>query len=320
MFYADFAPVTDGIRAFLAGSDAFKVAMFQDEQAYLPQRLELCEDYGIDCVFTCFEEPYSSRVYGSVASRVRTCLPGYVGEDLRSLGGRLARPDEERPIDVGYRGRRPPAEWGPEAREKYEIAVEFSSRARSTGLVLDIETDEEKRIYGRAWPRFIASCRATLGTESGAMVNIPGGEKRLPYRTIGPRHFEAAALRSCQILYDGKYSGVLHPMVHYLPLRKDFSNFDEVVARFREPEVRQRLTENAHRDLIASDRFGYRAFIRAVDEELADAGVVPPDDPQRVKGLTSAVYGPKLRRRLRRYEKLFRLKVDQFPRRTGGRR
>ena len=49
------------------------------------------------------------------------------------------------------------------------------------------------------------------------------------YRTISPRHFEAAAFRICQVMFEGEYSDVLRPMVHYVPLKKDFSNFDQVV-------------------------------------------------------------------------------------------
>jgi hypothetical protein len=314
MFYADFEPLGGRVRALLADSGAsFKVALFQDEQAYLAERLELCSEYALDCVYTCFEPPHAERVYGGVAPRVRTCLPGYASEDLRAVGTELAGPDSERPIDVGYRGRRPPSDWGPEAREKYEVAVEFKRRAESMGLALDIETDEEKRIYGSAWPRFIANCKATLGTESGATVRDPrGGEEPIPYRTISPRHFEAAALRSCQILYEGAYSGILHPMVHYIPLRKDFSNFDEVIERFREPELRERLTEAAFRDLIASDRFSYRAFVRSFDEELVAAGLEPAVDPRPRRVAARAIYGSKVSRRVRRYEKLLRLKIDEL--------
>ena len=55
------------------------------------------------------------------------------------------------------------------------------------------------------------------------------------YRTISPRHFEAAAFRICQVLFEGEYSGVLRPMVHYIPLKKDFSNFDQVVGLIGDP-------------------------------------------------------------------------------------
>ena len=80
-------------------------------------------------------------------------------------------------------------------------------------------------------------------------------------RTIGPRHFEAAAFRVCQVLFEGRYAGVMEPMRHYIPLRKDFSNFDQVVARCATPSVRRELTENAHRDLIASGDYDYAQFV-----------------------------------------------------------
>ena len=220
--------------------------------------------------------------------------------------GRLSRPDRERPIDIGYRGRRPPLDWGGAAQEKYEIAVQFRERAAATGLNLDIETDEHMRIYGRAWPRFIANCKGVLGTESGAEITDPVSGASVPYRTISPRHFEAAALRSVQILYEGRYSGALEPMVHYLPLRKDFSNFDEVIASFRDPAVRQRLVDNAERDLIASGRYDYAAFIAAVDAELRAAGL-EPGSGDAARRAAAALYPGPVQRRLRRWRRAPRI-------------
>ncbi len=49
-------------------------------------------------------------------------------------------------------------------------------------------------------------------------------EDKIRYRTISPRHFEAAAFRVCQILFEGRYSEIMQPMIHYIPLKKDFSN------------------------------------------------------------------------------------------------
>ncbi|MBT8506740.1 hypothetical protein B1F79_04690 [Coxiella-like endosymbiont of Rhipicephalus sanguineus] len=53
------------------------------------------------------------------------------------------------------------------------------------------------------------------------------GEK-IDYNQISPRHFEAVATKTLQILYEGEYSNILKPWVHYVPLKKDYSNFDEV--------------------------------------------------------------------------------------------
>jgi hypothetical protein len=67
----------------------------------------------------------------------------------------------------------------------------------------------------------------------------------------------------------------LQPMVHYIPLRKDFSNLDEVLMLFRDPQVRRELTQNAHRDLIASGRYSYERFIERFDEDLIEAEITP---------------------------------------------
>ncbi len=98
-------------------------------------------------------------------------------------------------------------------------------------------------------------------------------EGKIHYRTISPRHFEAAALRVAPILYRGGYQGVLEPDVHYFALEKDFSNFDDVMARFMDPDERRRITDRAYDDLIASGRYSYASFVAGLDDHLAEVGV-----------------------------------------------
>ena len=62
-------------------------------------------------------------------------------------------------------------------------------------------------------------------------------------------------------------------MRHYIPLKKDFSNFDEVVERFSDDDLRRELTENAHRDLVASGECSYERFMAGFDANLREAGV-----------------------------------------------
>ena len=64
-------------------------------------------------------------------------------------------------------------------------------------------------------------------------------------------------------------------MVHYIPLAKDFSNLDEVLGRVRDADLRRELTENAHRDLIASGRYSLRALRAGGGLDSGDAGVGP---------------------------------------------
>ena len=283
LFYSDFVPLTPAFRDYLdtcAGS--YKIALFQDEQAYTRDRFDFCDRYGIDSVYTLLAPEQFDAVYGRHTSvpRIVSYHPGYVGEHLVTAARELTKPDEQRRIDVGYRGRRLPEAWGAAAREKYEIADAFKHHAAGSGLVLDIETDEDKRIYGRGWYEFIADCRGMLGTESGASAfDMPdGSDAEIPYRTISPRHLEAAAFRVCQILYEGHYSGVMEPDVHYIALRKDFSNFDDVMRQFRDPGRRAEIAQSAHRDLVASGDLSHARFVGAVDAELEAAGLRPSSE------------------------------------------
>jgi hypothetical protein len=290
----------------LANASGYKVVFFQDEHQWCGRRFGFVDEFGFDCVYTMLEEPHASEVYGSrtSASKVVSHLPSYVGPSLLKGAKRFAKPDRKRSIDIGYRGRPSPVTWGRGALEKHEIGVRFAELAADCGLRLDIGVSEEDRIYGREWDRFTADLRATLGVESGAScfdledevreeyerLSADGREPtieelergalgrwdgRIPYRTVSPRNFEAAAYRVTQILFEGRYSGLLEPMRHYIPLRKDFSNLDEVLERFRDESLRRELTENAHRDLIASGAHGYERLIEGFDAVLREAGLRP---------------------------------------------
>jgi hypothetical protein len=289
---------------WLRTSRAHKVVFAQDENRYCGHRFWFLDQIGCDTLYTCLEPPEFDKVYRSRTRvpRIRTNLPGYVSEQMVEDGERLSMPQERRPIDVGYRGREIPAYSGRGGYEKAIIGQRFAELAADSGLVLDIQVLEENRLYGKRWPRFLASCTGVLGVESGVSIfdlddevtseyeelaargeeirledlkSAPSLEGNVYYRTIGPRHFEAAALRNCQILFEGRYSGAMEPMVHYIPLRKDFSNIDEVIALFRDPHLRRELTDKAYEDLIASGSYSYRALIERFDEDMIAAGIDP---------------------------------------------
>jgi hypothetical protein len=293
---------------YLDRTDAYKVAFFQDECTRCGRRFRFLNEHDVDCVYTCLEPSEFDKVYGRYTSvrRLVSNLPGYVSEELVDVGRRFARPLEERTIDVGYRGRPLPAYFGHGAMEKQEIGRRFAELAGASGLRLDLAAGEGDRLYGDDWYRFMASCRCVLGVESGVSVfdledevlaeyerrrgeGLPVGLEDLEtrprwedvvyYRTISPRHFEAAALRVCQVLFEGRYSGILEPMVHYIPLKKDFSNIDEVIERIRDDALCRELAENAHRDLIASGDWSYARFVSGVDATLAGAGLAERPEP-----------------------------------------
>jgi hypothetical protein len=274
-----------------------KVQFIQDEYRRVDDVTAKMRRLGIDVLFTCVPEPAASELYDSRLPGVTriTTLPGYVPDELV---GRETPPPAERPVDVGYRARELPFWLGRLGREKVEIARDFLAHAPAYDLRCDISSREEDRIYGEAWNRFVASCRATLGTESGSsIVDFDGSleargkdyvarhpevdreqverdltgeyEGNVVIATASPRLFEAAALRTAMILFPGHYSGVVEPWTHYLPLEKDFSNLTEVVKRLRDRGSLEELTERAYDDLIASGRYSLRALVDQLDDVVS---------------------------------------------------
>jgi hypothetical protein len=233
---------------------------------------------------------------------VKHTLAGYVSDGLLSAARTIAEKKIKRTIDVGYRGNRLDITFGMGGREKWMIADKFKDLAEKNNMILDIETTMDKRIYGSAWYTFIASCKAVLGVEAGvSLVDINDTirteasrirkekqditdetvyelickqqDDNIYYRTISPRHFEAAAFNTCQILFEGKYTGLMDPDVHYISLKKDFSNIDDVFAKFNDDEYRQKIASNARRDLIDSGRFTYARFVADLDTDLKLYGI-----------------------------------------------
>jgi hypothetical protein len=335
--------ISDRFLRYLEASRAsFKVAFFQDECRYWPQRAEFINRSQINCVYTLVEPKYFGATYQKYtrSPKLVYTLPGYVGDELVFLASHLSKPSADRTIDIGYRGRQLPYLYGRGAMEKHWIGIRFRDLAGGLGLKLDIESEERKRIYGEKYYAFLANCRAVLGVEAGVSifdiddVVRPQYEKLLaenprisfeeayaqllhryedniPYRTISPRHFEAAALRVCQILFEGKYSGVMEPMVHYISLKKDFSNFAEVVRLFKDERLRQEIVDNAYRDLIASGRYSYRRFVESFDQELLSAGFAPGITPSQSDEVTNLLDRGSTYRLLR--ARATSLRYRQFP-------
>jgi hypothetical protein len=314
--------------------DTAKIAFFQDEYYFCQKRFAFVNDHAIDLVYTHVEPQYIPEVWGRYTPEARAIfnLPGYVDDDVLAAAERFARPEDRRDIDVGYRGRPLPAHMGAGSQEKREIGERFKALAAGSGLRLDIETSIKSRLYDDDWHRFLGRSKATLGVESGVsfidledechaeylqlrattgreptLQELQAGalgrwDGNIPYRTLGPRHFEAAAFRVCQILYEGHYSGAMQPMVHYIPLAKDFSNFDEAVTALRDPATRKRLTDRAYEDLIASGRYSYATFVAQVDQELLGAGLTPDLDPTGRAAIDVALRKGAMRRRAVRFQ------------------
>jgi hypothetical protein len=214
---------------------------------------------------------------------------------MRQIG---APPLSARPVDVGYRGSIQPLNFGLLAFEKREIGDRFSVVCAEKGLTHDISSRWEDRFLGDSWVEFLCRIKATLGVESGAsIVDFDGEVERKVkdflrshpaarfqelyasvlkpyednayYKAISPRHLEAAACKTVQVLYEGRYSGIFHADRHYIPLRRDFTNIDDVVRRMRDIPRCQDMVDCAFEEVILDPHYSYDAFVSEFDDRVA---------------------------------------------------
>ncbi|KCV61283.1 glycosyltransferase, group 1 family protein [Bordetella bronchiseptica 99-R-0433] len=288
----------EGLARSLEKYAGLKVLFIQDEYESTEIARSWMDRLKFDIVYTCVPAEYVDAVYPAYrfpATEFLPTLTGYVPEQpgLELFG----RPLSERKLAIAYRGRALDPIYGELGQEKYRIGVEMKVLATLRGVPVDIEVDDSKRIYGNAWYEFLGSARATLGTESGANVFdydgslrkeiarlkeenpkitfreiservLAGHEGLVRMNQISPKIFEAIRMRTALILFEGDYSGVVRPDEHYIPLKKDFSNIDEVLEKLADDAYLQAMTDRAHRDVVESQRYSYRQFVEGVDHDL----------------------------------------------------
>ena len=300
-----------------------KAAFLQDEYREIQTYWKHINELGLDVLFSCVPDQEVPKVYPPERVpnlRVVNVLTGYVSQALTK---RPVCSIAERPIDVGYRTRKMPYWLGRLGHEKWWIAQEFQRRAGAgQGLKLDLSVKEGERLYGEAWTDFVASCRAMIGVESGASIidfdgklehtveayveQNPGAtfeevfekflkpyEGSLELHQISPRCFEAAALRTPMVLFEGNYSGVLEPGRHFIVLKKNFSNFDDVLVKLKDHTYLQELADRTYREVALDSRWRYEAFIgyvdQVIDEEVEKRGTRRTGFPYQDKEFSRAV-------------------------------
>ena len=272
-----------------------KVAFLQDEYRRVNFMCLNLKYAGIHLIYSCAPLEVAQKMYASLrpSVEIRTTLTGYVCERWAKT---KIKEFSNREIDVGYRARKCPFFLGKKGYDKYLIGEEFLKNAQGLGLRTDISSKEKDRLYGSEWIEFLQNCKATLGTDSGSSIidfngeteyrlslyqalhpfakfaNVPPQylelDGKLEIQVISPRCFEAAALGTALILFPGNYSGILRPFDHYLPLKKDFSNLQDVLAILKSESQAKEMIARAREDLIDSGKYSYSTFINVLDDTL----------------------------------------------------
>lgn len=294
-FY-EFKPTLNWVRNI----DCLKIAMPQDEYDHSDILDEWLFEMGIQVIFSNFGAAHRSLLYRIMHDKATFyhCFTGYIHEPIAEELAVKLLPIKSRPKDIVYRATNLPYRFGKQGQIKSKIAKAVGEAALSRGLVCDISIHQEDTILGRNWFQFLASGRAVLGCESGSSVldrrgdiraqidrllacnpalsfgevsvSMPPGWDSFGFLAIGPRHFEAVMTKTCQILVEGYYNGVLDADRHYIALKQDFSNLDEVLRKLTDHELMQEIVDQAYQDIYMSGRYSYQTLATAIEDAIAD--------------------------------------------------
>jgi hypothetical protein len=193
------------------------------------------------------------------------------------------RIDVERDIDIGFVG---DLYWPFVGdRERTELIEFFRAHATEMGLACDVRTE---RLSRDCWAAFLNGCKGVIGAESGTYYLNDRGRllaaarewnlnenpnarfeevyerfyrdrpRLVSGKSISSRHFEPIGTKTCQILLEGEYNGILKQDVHYISVKRDLSNIGEAIRRFRDGGCREAMVEETYEYVMAEHTYDHR--------------------------------------------------------------
>jgi len=289
----------------------YKIAIPQDEYVMSYFVSNFFKEYNIKSVFTLsFSEDWESLYPRKLTGLIKyyTVLAGYI-DDNKVKQILSVKPHKDRVIDIGYRARKNPFWLGKHSVIKWKIAEELL-KYKNINLKFDISTDTKDVIYEEKWYSFLSDCRVVLGCEAGAsLLDFKGDirkkvdkyvkqhplaefdevekkcfynkDQTLKYFMISPRVFESCITKTAQILVEGYYNGIIKPDIHYIELKKDFSNLEEVLEKVKDIDFCEKIAERAYEDIVLSSKYSYSKWVEDIVLKVKDN--IPKRDPLKKK-------------------------------------
>lgn len=253
-----------------------KLAVFVgNEYDLMPQKIAFIAKSGADYVCTQLPLASGQALYAGSGATV-VAMPHALNPEVYS-------PDESvaRTIDIGFVGDLYERIIGD--CERTDI-VRFFRDGAHLGLRVNVEN---RRMPRTEWAGYLRSCHGVVGAESGTYYLQRSGAaltcaraylKRRPDATfedvhrhcfsgatdtlngkaVSSRHFEPIGTRTCQLLVEGHYNGILQADRHYIPVKRDLSNILDAIDRFKDPGHRARIAAEAHDDVLSHHTYRHR--------------------------------------------------------------
>lgn len=275
---------------FVRTSDAFKIALPQDDYDAHMVLDRWMVDWRVDVVYAACSDHWDV-LYPDYSRKgvIRQGYTGYVADEWLHRW-KQTTPFAQRTIDVSYRARKLPANFGRIGYIKGVIGERFAAHPATAGLRLDISTEPEDLVPGARWRDFLDDSKFCLATNTGSSLLdpngdirqcveryavrdltasfdeveahcFPGQDGRYVFTAISPRNLEAALAQTVQIATPGPYGGILKARDHYIPIEPDCSNVADVVAQMHDATCVETIRRQARAAVL--DRPELRASTQA---------------------------------------------------------
>jgi len=200
-----------------------------------------------------------------------------------ALNPRVYSPDASqlRKIDIGFVGDLYAKLIGDS--EKNSLVEYLQRHASSLGIKCDFRFQRYSR---NDWAQFLRSCKGMIGAESGTyyldrrgegiararayvnahpqaglgevVENCFTGLDCISGKAISSRHFEPIGTKTCQVLIEGGYNGILRADEHYICVKKDLSNIEDALSRFMNGRYRSDIAEYAYQYVLLNHTYDHR--------------------------------------------------------------
>jgi hypothetical protein len=291
-----FDQVRERYDEWLRAYDAPILAFPQDDFDHSRYLDEWLADLETDVLFSVYRQD-PKVLYPRLVARNTEVIPSlaaYVDDDEVAQFRLVRKPFRERSVDVAYRVRRLPANFGRLGMLKSEFGRAFARCAVGRARC-DISDDPKDVIYGEDWLRFLGDARFALGSEGGSSVIDPIGEvqdrvqayvaahpqaefdevaaaclkpedEAWDFPALSPRIFESAMAGNCPILVEGEYSGLIAPEEHFIPVKKDFSDIGSAVDRLADIDAAERMAARFEEAILGNEAIRYKTWVETVIE------------------------------------------------------
>ncbi|HET9961553.1 MAG TPA: glycosyltransferase [Nitrospiraceae bacterium] len=268
---------------------------YGNEYHNMQEKIDFARSVSADYIAS--QLPLSSAQWLYATCEASTILPAPPALNPRVYRSECAA----RPIDIGFRGDLYISAYALGDTERTDILQYFDRHAEAWGLTKDIAFVRHPRDQ---WNEFLNRCKGIMGAESGtyylerddrtrqAVIDFLSREPTATFsdvyerffrsyanpvsgKAISSRHFEPIGTKTCQLLLEGDYNGILKADEHYIGIKKDFSNISDAIRRFKDPAYRQGITARAFEHVLAAHTYAHRVA-GLLQEVLAGCREVNP--------------------------------------------